>query len=344
MSSDGSGNITPTGGELAINGGPPAPVKPGLRLRDALRERGVMLPSVCGGRGLCGMCKVKVLSGASSFTEEEEKKLSEEERGQGIRLACQVPVEGLLSVELPEELLAALVVESKVVAVVPLNYDTVRVTLAPSVNNFKFTAGQFIQLEIPPLGERTETIWRAYSLASPPSRSEALDIIVRRVPLGMCTTYIHENLKVGDSVRFSGPHGNFRLRNTPARALMLAGGSGIAPILSMVADAADRNLEKPITVVFAGVRLRDIYELDRLRDLGRGLKDFQFVPALSNPADEDHWEGERGLINEVALRLFPDMTGMEAYLCGSPGMIDACVKCLLNAGMSEKNIFFDKFA
>lgn len=303
-----------------------------------------MLPSACGGRGLCGLCKVKVKSGGGPHTPEELKKLTPAELDGSVRLACRVVLEGDLAVEIDEERLKAKLYSATLAEKTRLNYDTFRLAFAlEEGKKLDFTAGQFIQLEIPPHGHGQGAVWRAYSLANPPQRPDRLEIIVRRVPMGLCTGYLHDTAQVGDRFRLNGPHGEFRLRPTDAPALLLAGGSGISPFQSMLADAAERRIDKPMTLVFAGVGRKDLYDLDLLADFEKKLPNFRFVPALSNPAEDDGWRGEVGLVTEVARRLFPDMTGMEAYLCGSPGMIGACRDCLVKAGLESSKIYFDQF-
>lgn len=303
-----------------------------------------MLPSACGGRGLCGLCKVKVTNGGGPLTPEEEKKLTADEVDAGLRLACRIVVDGEVAVELDESALGAGRYGATVSGKTRLNYDTFRISLALNDGAaLRFRAGQFIQIEIPAHGRVTTPVWRAYSLASPPQTPERLEIIVRRAPYGIGSGYLHDVAQVGDELTLNGPHGDFTLRPTVAPALMLAGGSGISPFESILADAAARGVEKPMTLVFAGAGLRDLYDLDLLAGFEKKLPNFRFVPALSKVADDEAWTGEVGIVTEVALRLHPDMEGMEAYLCGSPGMIGACRECLTKAGVSPSKIYFDQF-
>lgn len=330
---------------LTVNGGDPIPVKPGTRLLFALREQGIMLQSACGGRGLCGLCRVKVTKGGGPLAPEELKKLKPEELASSTRLACRIVVDDDVAVEIDRKALDAKILCATVAEKTPLNYDTVRLRL--SLDDGKalaFSAGQYAQLELGPNPASGATVWRAYSLAGPPSRGGELEFVIRKAPFGAGSGYIHDTLKVGDKVRLTGPHGDFRLRPTPAPALFLAGGSGISPFLSMLADAAEKKLSKEITLIFGGVSKKDVYELERIAELGSALPAFRFLPALSRPLDDDGWTGETGLVTEVALRHFPDMSGMEAYLCGSPGMIGACMECFKKAGLAESKIFYDQFA
>ncbi len=330
---------------LRINEAAPTQVAAGQDLLSLLRERGVFVPSACGGRGSCGLCKVQVLEGGGPLLPTEEPHLSAPEREQGWRLACQIKVRTDLAVRVPEPLLGVREYTVTVEAIEALTHDIRRVRLSfePGVA-FRFRAGQYVQLETPVYDGLAEPVYRAYSIASPPSRTDAIDLIIRKVPRGICTTYVHELLLVGDRLRISGPFGDFYLRDTPAEAVFIAGGSGLAPFESILADMAERGMRKKATLFFGAVSRRDLYDLDRLESFQKAIPAFRFVPALSHPDPEDGWEGETGLITDVVARHYGSMEGMEAYLCGSPGMIDACVRVLTRKGLAEDRIYYDKFA
>ena len=330
---------------LRINDLPPSDVAAGQDLLRVLRERGVFVPSACGGRGSCGLCKVQVLEGGGPVLPTEIPHLSPSEREQGWRLACQIKLRTDMAVRIPEPLLGVQEFVAAVESIEDLTHDIRRVRLSfePGVA-FRFRAGQYVQLETPVYDGLAEPVYRAYSIASPPSRTDSIDLIIRRVPRGICTTYVHELLLEGDRLRICGPFGDFFLRDTSAEAVFIAGGSGLAPFESILADMAERGIRKKATLFFGAVSRRDLYDLDRLEAFEEAIPGFRFVPALSHPEPEDGWEGETGLITDVVARHYASMEGMEAYLCGSPGMIDACVRVLTDKGVAEDRIFYDKFA
>lgn len=330
------------GATLVINGAP-RPSRAGLPLRDALREAGIILPSACGGRGLCGMCRVRVEKGGQPHTPEELKRLAREELDLGWRLSCRVVMDSTVAVLLNEEELNAPLREARVAAIRDLNYDTKRFTFSFDGPPFNFHAGQFVQIEVPSQTSGGETVHRAYSIASDPADSTGIDLIVRRVPSGRSTSYLHDRLKVGDSVKLSGPHGLFRLRPTSSPALFIAGGSGIAPLEAMLLEARRVARAKPITLVFGGVSSDDLYDLELIKSLGDGLENFTFLPTISGEDRTGCWKGERGLVTEVIGRQGFDYGALEVYLCGSPGMIDACVRSLTAMGVAPSRIYFDRF-
>ncbi|MBE0618529.1 MAG: 2Fe-2S iron-sulfur cluster binding domain-containing protein [Proteobacteria bacterium] len=330
--------------QLKINQGEPEEVAGGESLLAVLKGKDIFIPSACGGRGSCGLCKVKILAGGGPLLPTETPHLSEKEIEDEIRLSCQVKVREDTAIEIPESLLEIEEYPVRVAALRRCTYDTKKVRLAfVGEHDFSFRAGQYVQLETPIYDGLPEPVYRAYSISSSPSEHAYVDLIVRRVPRGICTTFVHELVLEEDDLKINGPYGDFYLRETPAEAVFIAGGSGLAPFESILFQMAEGGVEKKVTLFFGAVARRDLYDLDLLREFEERLPGFSFVPALSRPAPEDEWEGETGLITEVVARHYDSMEGMEAYLCGSPGMIDACIKVLTDQGIAEDKIYFDKF-
>ena len=207
-----------------------------------------------------------------------------------------------------------------------------------------FRAGKYIQFVVPAYELTPDPVYRAYSISSAPSRRNTIELEIRLVPNGICTTYVFQHLRVGDPVTINGPYGEFYLRDSDRDIIFVAGGSGMAPIKSILLDMAEKGIRRKATYFFGARSARDLFLVEEMRALEKQLPDFQFVPALSAPAPEDRWEGETGLITEVLDRRFQHLDHHEAYLCGSPGMIDASVKVLRSKGLPEELIFYDKFA
>jgi Na+-transporting NADH:ubiquinone oxidoreductase subunit F len=167
--------------------------------------------------------------------------------------------------------------------------------------------------------------------------------MVRKVPEGICSVWVFDVLKEGDKVYFTAPYGDFRLSDSNAPAIFIAGGSGMAPLWSLLQDMRDKRIRRPVNFFFGALTRRDLFLTSELAGLGKDLPDFTFIPALSNEPQGSDWKGQRGLITDVVARFMPDCSGREAYLCGSPGMIGACINVLTKAGVPEKNIFYDTF-
>jgi Na+-transporting NADH:ubiquinone oxidoreductase subunit F len=151
-------------------------------------------------------------------------------------------------------------------------------------------------------------------------------------------------LKVGDQITLTGPYGEFFLReDTDAPIICIAGGSGSAPIRSIISYLREKNSSRKIISFYGGRTPRDIYFTDEYGELAGEMKDFTHIPAISEPAEGDGWSGEKGLITHVMDRHLKDLDGCEVYMCGPPVMIEFATKLLCERGMCPERIYYDKF-
>ena len=315
----------------------------GERLMRALRNEGIFMPSACGGRGACGYCKCRVTSGGGALAPAEERLLTEAEKARGVRLSCQVPLRGDMTILIPEGLFAVKTFRGVVERIGDLTYDIKELHIRLiQPRAIEFIPGQYVQLEAPP-PRPGPPVRRAYSMSSPPADNGRIELMIRLVPGGMCTTWVFNVLRQGDEVTFSGPYGEFHMSNSSAEMIWIGGGSGMAPFWSLVRHMKASNIARACTYFFGAVRKRDLFLVDELRQLEKELPWFTFIPALSGRAEGEEWSGERGLITEVLDRHVAGGAGKEAYLCGSPGMIDAAIKVLSRKGVTGDRIFYDKF-
>jgi Na+-transporting NADH:ubiquinone oxidoreductase subunit F len=151
-------------------------------------------------------------------------------------------------------------------------------------------------------------------------------------------------MKAGQDIKLNGPYGDFRLTDTDKEMIFIAGGSGMAPFLSMLAHIQNEGITRNVTYFFGARAKRDLICLDRMAEFEKAIPNFKFVPCLSEPMPDDNWPGETGLVTDIMKRHCPDLSNMEAYLCGSPGMIDASIAALTANGMPAANIAYDKFS
>ncbi len=336
--------------EIDINAGEKAfTAKGGNSLLETLKAQKIFIPSACGGRGTCAYCKVTVKEGAGPLLPTEEPYLDKEARAKGIRLSCQVKVRANLKIEIPSELFSIKEYEGVCERIIEYTYDTrefrIKLVDPPEI---AFKAGQYVQFLAPSYKGSPEEVYRAYSISSDPVEKGFLELIVRRVQGGICTTYMFDYLKQSDKVRINGPYGEFFLRDTGSPIVFIAGGSGIAPIKSIIHNMV-RNPEQKArkSVFFFGVRtLKDLYLVDQMSAFEKELPDYRFVPVVSEPESPD-WKGERGRVTDVVkkyLEAQPDVKDYEGYLCGSPGMIDSAIAVLTAAGIPLEKIYYDKFS
>ncbi len=320
-------------------------VEGGGTLLATLMSEGIFIPSACGGKGTCAFCKVRILDGGGPVAPTEEPLLSDDEIADDVRISCQVKVRNDLKIRIPEELFNIRQFTGRVERIRDLTHDIkeVRVQLVEP-GEIRFTPGQYVQLMAPAYDDNPEPVYRAYSISNPPSDSDHVEMIIRLVPGGICTTWVFEHLSEGDEVTLTGPYGEFHLNESDREMAWIAGGSGMAPFWSILRHMRENDIRRKTIYFFGAVQKRDLFFVDELTELADQLDWFTFVPALSGPAESDGWEGETGLITEVVGRHVGDGSEMEGYLCGSPGMIDAAVAVLNEKGITEEHIFYDKFA
>lgn len=319
-------------------------VNGGASLLTSLAINKIFIPSACGGKATCGLCKVTLVESAGPVLPTEEPYLTDQEKQSGVRLACQLKVKHDLKISIPEEFFSVKQYRTKVLKITDLTHDIKEFQfklLEPQDIGFK--AGQYVQVDSKPYGTIADVVNRAYSISSMPSEKDIVELIVRLVPGGVCTTFMHEHVEVGDEITFAGPFGEFYLREGAEELIFIAGGSGLAPIRSLILDILQRDPSKKMQFFFGAVRKRDLYYVDFFRELAKKHPNFRYIPALSGATPEDAWDGEEGLITDVVARHVPDAQDKQAYLCGSPGMINACLKVLAKIGLSDEHIFYDKF-
>ena len=331
--------------EIDINNGDKVlKVEGGSSLLSTLSAHKIFIPSACGGKATCGLCKVQILEGAGPLLPTEEPYLDADERKANYRLSCQVKIKKNLHILIPEELFNIKEYITTIESIEQLTHDIKDFRLKlPAGETVHFKAGQYMQFYTKPYAKIRESVYRAYSIASSPSDDDVIELIIRQVPDGICTTYAHTQLSEGDRVNISGPYGDFYLRGDCSEIIMIAGGSGMAPIKSIILDVFEKGIDIKMNFFFGAVTKRDLYYLDFFRDLAARHDNFRFIPALSNPTSDDSWDGEVGLITEVVGRYIDNGSDMEGYLCGSPGMIDACINVLTTKGMPEEKVYYDKF-
>ncbi|MBP8605207.1 MAG: 2Fe-2S iron-sulfur cluster binding domain-containing protein [Phycisphaerae bacterium] len=323
--------------ELAVEGGKP--------LLSILRDRKIFIPSACGGRGTCGVCKVKVLQGGGPILPTETPFLTKQEQTDRVRLSCQVKVRSDIRIELPRQLLSVQEFVCICSQIEDLTYDMKRFRFElKSPQTIEFTAGQYVQLLCPRYKGSSEEVYRAYSIASDPQQKTQIDLIIRRVPNGICTTWCFDVLREGDPVQLNGPYGEFCLSRTDAPAVFIAGGSGMAPFVSILHSMRNARCRRSVHYFFGGNTVRDLCLLEQMKEFEHDLEHFSFIPVVAKPSEGENWDGQTGLVTHAVQKSFKDLSAYEGYLCGSPGMIDASIKVLTELGMPADKIYYDKFA
>jgi Na+-transporting NADH:ubiquinone oxidoreductase subunit F len=329
--------------QLDINAGQRTlEVEGGQTLLSALYGEQVFIPSACGGRGSCSYCKITVLSGGGPVLPTETPYLARSEIRSGARLACQVKVRQDIRVRIPEELLEVKLFTAVVESTRSVTHDIkeVRLSLVEPPEIFH-RPGQYVQVQVPsPEGP----VFRAYSISSPVYEPRLVQLIVRLVPGGLGSTYIH-NWAVGDTVTFTGPFGEFCLDEDPAvEVVCVAGGCGMAPIKNIIYSVYDRWPERPSWLFFGCRSTQDIFYLEGYEELAHRHPNFRVVYALSDPlGPEEQWDGETGFIHLAVDKYLEPGVKRQAFLCGPPPMIEAVMRVLEGKGLRPQDIYYDEF-
>ena len=313
---------------------------------DAGFRQGIMLAHGCK-EGQCSACKSFLLSGEVELERYSTFALADYEQEEGYTLLCRAHAYTDCEVELlhyDEEMLTSGVpirsLRTRVQSIQALTHDIYSLCLAlDSEEPLQFHAGQYVDIQIPGTEHK-----RSFSMANTPAVADRLEFMIKLYPGGHFSGLLGERLAPGDELHVKGPYGVFILReHSDADLIFIGGGAGMAPIWSLLCSMAERGIHRKVTYYYGARTRRDLFHVDELRALEQRLPDFRFVPALSEPAPDDGWDGEVGLITDVVDRLEGDLSGYEGYLCGPPPMIDASIPMLGAHGLPEARIFFDKF-
>jgi CDP-4-dehydro-6-deoxyglucose reductase, E3 len=315
---------------------------PGEPVLSAALRAGLNLPHSCKG-GHCASCKATLLQGKIAYPGERPLGLSADEAAAGQVLLCQARALDDLLVQ-TREVRAAVEAEIKslpcrIDALDLLAPDVLAVTLRlPAVESLPFRAGQYVDVML--AGERR----RSFSIASAPADGPRLVLHVRRAASGEFTTHLFERRPIGELLRIEGPLGQLTFRpESPRHALFVAGGTGYAPLRSMLRQLiADRD-PRPVTLYWGMGARAELYEHDWLESLQRERPGFEYRPVLSADDAEPAWRGRRGFVHEAVLAEHPDLAPFDVYAAGPPAMIEAIRSGFAVRGLPAAQLYFDSF-
>ena len=312
----------------------------GETILDAALRQGVMLPYGCRDGG-CGACRGKVVSGVVDAGSAPSHVLSAEDRAAGVALLCCASAHSDLSIEareLPAQQLPVKTLPARVQKLTRAAPDVMLIELKlPASERLQFLAGQYIDILLKE-GRR-----RAFSLANAPGDDACLQLHVRHLPGGQFTDHVFSTMKERDILRLNGPHGSFFLREDSAKPMLLiAGGTGFAPIKAIVEHAIAERSTRPMAVYWGGRTLADLYLLplaERWAQAG-----IRFVAVLSDAAPGDDWHGRSGFVHVAAMDDYPDLSAHQVYVCGSPAMVAAARRDFVGqCRLPEDEFFADSF-
>ena len=390
---------------ITINGEKKIEVASGSTLLTTLGNEKIFLPSACGGGGSCIQCECHVNAGGGEALPTEVPHFTRKELKSGVRLACQVKVKQDMDISIPEEIFGIKKWEATVVR----NYNVasfIKEFVVEIPEDMGYKAGGYIQIEIPPceikysdmditahpeehetadkfqaewdkfglwplVMKNTETVERAYSMASYPAEGREIMLNVRiatppwdrakngwmDVNPGVASSYIF-NQKKGDKVTISGPYGEFFINESEAEMLYVGGGAGMAPMRSHLYHLFKTlKTGRKVTYWYGGRSKRELFYIEHFRALEKDFSNFKFYMALSEPLDEDHWKVKEGIdgegdgfvgfihncVIENYLNHHDAPEDIELYFCGPPLMNKAVQKMGEDFGIPDENIRFDDF-
>ncbi|MDP9221302.1 MAG: 2Fe-2S iron-sulfur cluster binding domain-containing protein, partial [Actinomycetota bacterium] len=306
----------------------------------AAAEQGIMLMHGCK-EGQCSACKSFVLDGEDIDLDRYSTfALPDYEKEEGFTLLCRAHPYEDLTIELlnyDEEMIrSGLPIQQAVAEVVSKEAVThdMRHLVVKLVEpkELQFFPGQYVDIAVPGTAAT-----RSFSMANTSSREGGqLEFVIKIYPDGLFSHFLDTGLAIGDRLDIAGPFGVFTLREShDADLVFVGGGAGMAPILCLLRSLAERGIQRKATYYYGARRLRDLCFEKELRSLEKSLPGFRYVPALSEPAEGEAWDGEVGLITDVVRRHESDLSGVDAYVCGPLPMVEAAMTVLIALGVPE---------
>jgi benzoate/toluate 1,2-dioxygenase reductase component len=311
---------------------------PGETVADAAYRQGINIPLDCRD-GACGTCKSFCESGRYDGGSYIEDALTDEEAEEGFCLTCQMKPQTdlVLRIDASSEVCKTQVTDfkSEVLGIEQLSDSTISLSLkVEDAGRLHFLPGQYVKIQVP--GELDS---RSYSFSSPPG-SDIATFLIRNVPGGMMSGYLTERAKPGDTLTLKGPLGSFYLRDTRRPVLMLAGGTGLAPFLSMLGKVAETGCEQPIHLVYGVTTDGDLVEVETIAEYVKKIPNFTFATCV---ADKGSNHPLKGYVTHHLEAKHLNAGDVDVYLCGPPPMVEAVRVFFRDQGVNPVNFHYEKF-
>ncbi|MBC7698661.1 MAG: CDP-6-deoxy-delta-3,4-glucoseen reductase [Bacteroidia bacterium] len=312
-------------------------------LLESAINAGINIPYGCR-NGTCGSCKGSILSGEVDYGDYAESALSDVEKSAGKALfCCARPLSDLILEcrEMNMDFVPARIIPARVERKEQLSHDVMALFLKlPSSQSLQFKAGQYIEFLLKD-GKR-----RAFSLANPPHIDGLLELHLRLIPGGQFTEYVFNEMPDKATMRIEAPFGSFYLRDDSDKPIiMVAGGTGFAPIKGIIEHMLHHNMNREITLYWGARSLQDLYMPALPASWAAAHPHIKFIPVLSDATAEDNWHGRTGYVHQAVLDDFAyGLAKYEVYCCGAPGMVEVAHASFLQAGLAEDAFFSDAFS
>ena len=306
-------------------------------------RQGIGLPYGCKD-GACGSCKCRKLEGTVVHGTHQSKALSDAEEANGFVLTCcgfphsDVVLESRQVTEAGA--FAIRKMPSRVMALERKSHDVMAIKLQlPANDPFAYHAGQYVEFIL------RDGARRSYSMANAPHNGPAVELHIRHMPGGKFTEHVFGAMKEKEIQRIEGPFGSFFLReNSDKPMVLLASGTGFAPIKALIEHMQFQGITRPATLYWGGRRPEDLYMDDWVQAKLLEMPNLRYVPVISNATPEDAWTGRTGFVHRAVLEDLPDLSGYQVYACGAPVVIDSARKDYSElAGLPEEEFYADSF-
>lgn len=322
-------------------------VEAGETILAAALRQGVVLPYGCK-NGACGSCKAQVLEGSIEQGPHSTNALKPEEAVRGQALLCCSTANSDLVVQCRVVAAAGDIpvrkLPCRIASITDAAPDVKIVSLQmPANERLQYLAGQYVELLLRD-GSR-----RSYSMACAPHLAERIELHIRHMPGGKFTDALFGQtqpaIKERDILRFEGPLGTFFLReDSDAPIVLLASGTGFAPIKAIIEHAMFKGIRRPMTLYWGGRRPHDLYMNALCEQWSRELPGFRYVPVVSDAQPEDAWAGRTGFVHRAVIDDIADLSGYQVYACGAPIVIDSAKRDFTaQCGLPEDQFFADAF-
>ena len=309
-------------------------------------SQGIGLPYGCKD-GACGSCKCKKISGDVVHGTHQSKALSAEEEENGYVLTCCAkPLSDLVLESKQVTEAGAFPIKkmpSRVMALEKLSHDVMRLKLQLPANDVvQYHAGQYVEFLL------RDGARRAYSMGNAPHTLDAaapmIELHIRHTPGGKFTDHVFGAMKEKEILRIEGPYGSFYLRESDKPIIMVASGTGFAPIKALIEHMQFKNIKRPTTLYWGGRRPADVYLDAWVKERCAEMPNLTYVPVVSDALPEDAWTGRTGFVHRAVLDDLADMSGCQVYACGAPIVVDSAQKDFVEQrGLPTEEFYADSF-
>ncbi len=330
--------VQPSGRSFTVN--------PDQAILAAGIAQGIGMPYGCKD-GACGSCKCKKLQGIVVHGPHQSKALSDEEEANGYVLTCcGVPHSDVVLESRQVTEVGAMPIKkmpSRVTLLEKKSPDVMLLTLQLPANDvMQFHAGQYVEFLL------RDGARRSYSMANAPhtlvAGSPTIELHIRHTPGGKFTDHVFSAMKEKEILRIEGPFGSFYLRDSDKPMVLLASGTGFAPIKALIEHMQFKNIKRPAVLYWGGRRPEDLYMHDWVMAKVAEMPNLTYIPVISNATAEDAWTGRTGFVHQAVMQDHPNLSGHQVYACGAPIVVDSAKADYIGkCGLPEDEFFADSF-